>query len=192
MARVTRKEWYRRVNACWPEHVPPLTAHEATRAARRLYRYVTGKTWPGDVVVTSGNRRTALRRGRIVVNPDGGWRELVHLLSHYLEWYAGTHGHTAAHARLEMRMIKEVVRRGWLDGKLKPAAPAAAPAATLSDARKVGLARTLAAIARWEAKQRRAENALRKLTRRKRYYERAIAAREAGESVGVSRCQTAR
>jgi hypothetical protein len=71
-------------------------------------------------------------------------------------------------------------------------APAAAPAATLSDARKVGLARTLAAIARWEAKQRRAENALRKLTRRKRYYERAIAAREAGESVGVSRCQTAR
>lgn len=175
MARVTRAEWYRRVNAAWPATVPPLTADEATRAAKRLYRFVTKRTWRGDVVVTSGNRYTKIRAGRLVVNPAHGWHGLVHLLSHYLESYAGTHGHTAAHARLEMRMVKEVVRRGWLDGKLKTT-PRPVVAPIVVDPRVEKLARTLAAIERWEKKQRRAETALRKLHRRRRYYERAALA----------------
>lgn len=179
MARVTRKEWYRRVNASWPADVPPLTADEATRAARRLYRFVTKRTWHGDVVVTSGNRYTKIRAGRIVVNPTHGWHGLVHLLSHYLEAHAGASGHGAAHARLEMRMIREVVRRGWLEGKLRPRARAAEPAPepTIDEARTAAraekLARTLAAIERWERKERRAVNALRKLKRRRVALERA-------------------
>jgi hypothetical protein len=178
MAKVTRKEWYRRVNAAWPATVPALTAEEATRAARRLYRFVTKRTWRGAVVVTSGRRYTWIRSGRLIVNPTRGWRHLVHELSHVLESYAGTHGHTAAHARLEMRMVKEVVRRGWLGGKLatpvRPAAPMPSVDVRQSDARAEKLARTLAAIDRWEKKQRRAENALRKLHRRRRGLERAV------------------
>lgn len=180
MARVTRKEWYRRVNASWPDKVPPLTAIEAERAARRLYRFVTGSTFRGRVVITSGNRHTSVRLGVITVNPSRGWHDLVHSMSHWLERYAGTHGHNAAHARLEMRMIKQVVWRGWLDGKLKdtPRAVVAIvepsnPVDKRAAERAVKIARTVAAIARWEAKQRRAENALKKLHRRRRALERA-------------------
>jgi|SRR5262245_49739930 len=182
MARVTRKEWYRRVNASWPEHVPPLTAEEAERAAKRLYRFVTKSTYTGKVVVTSGRRYSGQRwvrttnslvwERRIVVNPERGWRDLVHELSHAWEAHAGTHGHNATHARLEMRMIKEVVRRGWLEGKLKDT-PKPAPAPV--DVRAVKMARTAAAIERWEKKLRRAETALKKLRRRQRAYERRAA-----------------
>ena len=39
MSRITRREWYARVNAAWPTPLPPLTGPEALRAFRRLYRY---------------------------------------------------------------------------------------------------------------------------------------------------------
>jgi len=181
MAKVTRKEWYRRVNATWPETVPPLTAEEAVRAAKRLCRYVTGETWKREVVVTSGNRYSGRHWVRkngaivgmaLVVNPERGWRHLIHELSHTWERYAGTHGHNAAHARLEMRMIKEVIRRGWLDGKLKDK-PRPEPSPV--DPRAAKIERTAAAIERWEKKLRRAENALKKLRRRQRAMERYAA-----------------
>lgn len=186
MARVTRKEWYRRVNESWPDIVPPLTGEEAVRAAKRLYRFVTKRTWQGDVRVSSGNRRVKVSewRGVIVVNPEQGWRDMVHEMSHWLERYAGTHGHNAEHARLEMRMIKEVVRRGWLDGKLKtPARAVPAPV----DERAVKIARTAAAIQRWETKLRRADNALKKLRRRQRAYERLAIARPAQSAARTPR-----
>jgi len=183
MGKVTRKEWYRRVNAAWPGTVPTLTAEEAVRAAKKLYRFAMGFSWTGPVVVTSGNRNTWVRARRVngawervlVVNPEHGWHDLVHLLSHYCHErtaHDGEHGHNAAHARAEMRMIKEVVRRGWLDGKLKDEPKPEPPPI---DPRAVKLERTDASIARWEAKLRRAENALKKLRRRKRAMERYAA-----------------
>lgn len=168
MSRVTRKEWYNRVNALWPADIRerPLTALEAIRAACKLYRFVTGRTISAKHVrLTSGNRSTDIRSGVLFVNPQGakrdthrGWEALVHDLSHRLINTA----HGGEHARLEIRMIKEVVKRGWLDGTLRDAPKAAAPAV---DPRNVKRARTVAAIARWETKARRAENALRKLRR---------------------------
>ena len=53
------------------------------------------------------------------------------------------------------------------------------PAKPPVDPRAVKLARTLASIKRWEAKERRAKNALKKLRRRQSYYER----------LGVAACQ---
>ncbi len=132
MSRVSRREWYRRVNECWPETVPPMTAEEATRAARRLYRFVTGKTWTGPVKVVSGRRDNDVRRGIMYVSPSGvrdqqtgrhAWDRLVHDFSHRLASSAGIDpSHGGEHARLERRMVKEVVDRGWLDGALKAAA----------------------------------------------------------------------
>jgi hypothetical protein len=167
MGKVTRREWYRRVNAAWPENVPKLTAEEAVRAAKRLYRFERGYTWRGPVKVTSGRRSSAIRGGVIIVNPIGGWHELVHLLSHYLS--PGKHG--ADHARCELRLIKEVIRRGWLDGKLRSEPKPAAPAPTPDDVRAEKKARIEERIARWESKKRRAETALKKLRKSLRYYE---------------------
>lgn len=173
MTRITRKEWYRRVNALWPAEVPPLTPLEAIRAARKLYRFVTGKTFPAaSVRLTSGNRFTDIRRGVMFVSTEPrfgrhAWDRLVHELSHTL-----CHApHGAEHARLEMRMIREVLRRGWLNGTLKDKPKIEMPA---PDKKAIKYARTLAAIKRWTTKATRAENALKKLNRSLRAQERAM------------------
>lgn len=116
-----------------------------------------------QIILTSGNRYTR-RRGIWYVNPERGWKDLVHVLSHYTE----RSGHNGKHARMERRMIREVKRRGWLDGSLKrPEKPV-----ERRDPRQDRYARVLARIESWEAKQKRAANALKKLYRQKRYYER--------------------
>ncbi len=180
---VTRTEWYERVNAEWPTEVPELTPEEAVKAARKLYRFVTRRTWTGQVKLTSGNRHTDIRDGVIYVNPDGatrsrysGWKALVHNLSHdlfYRVYEYNVKGHGGEHARLEIRMIKEVVKRGWLNGTLKETPKPQSPAV---DAKVIKVRRIKDRIALWEAKQRRAENALKKLRRQERYYETRLAA----------------
>lgn len=164
MSRVTRREWYERVNAAWPAQMPELTAEEAIRAGRKLYRFALKRTFKGPVRVTSGNRYTWVRRGQMIVNPDQGWKGLVHLLSHYCE--NGPHG--GAHARMELRMIREVLRRGWLNGALKR--PNKPP--IVRDLRVERYARVLNRITTWEGKRLRAERALKRLVQQRRYYER--------------------
>jgi hypothetical protein len=161
----------------WPEHVPALTAPEAERAARRLWRFALRTTFEGEVVITSGNRRGARcgwKGGKRVMylNPGQGWRDLVHDLSHWFDYIAnGKSEHSRHHARLEARMVREVISRGWLDGKLRDE-PKPAPAT--DDKRRVKLERIEAARVRWERKLKRAENALKKLTRQQRYYCRVL------------------
>lgn len=165
----------------WPDKVPTLTAVEAVRATRRLYRFALGETCMRTITVTSGNRYSGYgRRGAIMVNPDKGWRELLHDLSHYFVDIAndGTErGHTKFHARFETKLIREVVRRGWLTGKLRDK-PKPAKEATEPDpnaARRDKLARLEDRAVKWERKAERAKRALAKLNKQRRYYERAIA-----------------
>lgn len=180
MSRVSRREWYRRVNAEWPENVPPMTAAEGVRAARRLYRFVTGKTWTGPVKVVSGRRDNDVRRGVMYVSPSGvrdrqtgrhAWDRLVHDLSHRFAHFTDIDSsHGGEHARLERRMVKEVVERGWLDGALKSEAkPEPTYEETIADERLTTLARIDVLIEGWERRSKRALNALKKLhARRKR------------------------
>jgi hypothetical protein len=189
---VSRTQWYTRVNASWPEKTPAVTAPEAIRAARKLYRFVTGNTLGNPITVTSGNRYTWMRRGVLYVNPDGGWHRLIHDLSHWLHGRVnvGNKPHDKTHARLELRMRKEALKRGWLGGALadRPPVPATAPE-TAQDAlaiieapkappsaREHRYERTIAGIKRWQAKEKRAKTALKKLVARRRYYERTLSA----------------
>jgi hypothetical protein len=166
---VSRKEWYTRVNSGWPKEVPPLTAPEAIRAAKRLYRYAMGNTFAGEVVVTSGRRYTWIRRGTIYVNPETGWESMVHLLSHWFHRHLDfDRPHTSTHAKLELRLIKEVLRRGWLAGTLKDKPKQETPAA---DPKAAKYRSIVVRMDRWLAKKKRAERALSKLTRQRRYYE---------------------
>lgn len=162
------------VNGAWqyPNGVPKLTGPEAVKAARLLYRFIVGR--PSTHLkarVTSGNRNTWVRNNELVVNPDKGWREFVHELSHYLHYktHPQARPHDYSHAYVEARMVKHVIEQGWLDGKLKPKERAAKPK---PDRDTVERARIEAAIKRWNSKALRAKNALRKLERRRRYYER--------------------
>lgn len=170
MSRVPKREWYRRVNAEWPAKLPDLTPDEAFRAARRLYRFVTGKTWAGPVKLTNGNRANDIRRGVMFVSVTPRydrhpWDNLVHEFSHRLAGHAGVDAsHGSEHARLERRMVKEVVDRGWLDGALKTeASPKPTREERISDERATRLARIDVRIQGWERRAKRAATALRKL-----------------------------
>lgn len=165
----------------WPSTIEPLTEYEAVRVAARLWKWAEGEPCPYAIVTTSGKRYTWLRERdgatTLVVNAEGGWRRLAHDLSH-LFWRRANPSarpHEKGHARFEARLIREIIRRGWLDGKLREKAPREKPVATAFDERARKLSLVLAGIKRWEAKERRAKNALQKLHRRRRGLERAIA-----------------
>ena len=163
----------------WPDKVPALTPPEAERAARRLWRFAMGETLRLPIVQTTGNRFTWTHRGTLRVNATAGWRRFVHDLSHLFvsRCNPGERPHSKFHARFEAKLIREVIRRGWLDGKLrdKPKAAVVQPVAGPNDKRLAMLARIDANAERWQRKADRARRALAKLQRRRRYYERAIA-----------------
>lgn len=133
---VTIREWYERANSVWPEDLPELTMPEALRAARKLWRYATGESFRGKVEpVARRNQYTWVRHGTLYVNHNkfewvrghgeiGGWRTFVHDLGHCIDYRTGARReagrpHSKQHARLEARLAKQVIRRGWLDGRLK-------------------------------------------------------------------------
>lgn len=167
---VAAKEWYRRVNAIWPAKVPPLTFEQGANAAQRLHRFVTGANYVGTFVETSGRRYSSYpRRGRYPINAQLGWKRLIHDISHYLYSYhlaPDDRPHAKGHARLEMKLAKEVIRRGWL----KPAPEK--PVETRAQRRTHRIAHVEAGIERWNRKQRRALNALKKLRRKLNYLRR--------------------
>jgi hypothetical protein len=126
---------YRDVDQILPRQSLPLTAAEATTAARLLYRqFVENKTKGYKLAgVEIGQATTVgLKDAKdvrppwqwediIVVNPQKGWRDLIHRLSH--KFHARLHSdateHDERHVQLEAEMASWVVSHGWLDGKLR-------------------------------------------------------------------------
>lgn len=169
---VARKEWYQRVNAALPNELPPMTAAEAVRAAKKLWRWgMQDKCWY-PIRVTSGRRYTWEHGGVLYVNPDRGWDTFCHDMSHLLWRKANGNAakpHEKGHAKFELSLRKEVVKRGWLTGVLKDQPK---PEKRQADPRVEKLRRIVVRMDQWEAKKRRAENAIKKLSRSRRAYER--------------------
>lgn len=177
---VTRNEWYERVNSQWPAEVPLPSSEEAKKAARKLYRFVIGRKLELPINLVSGNRYSYARSGKLNINPNskhhgGGWKAMVHDLSHWLHRkISNDKPHAASHARLELRLIKEVVKRGWLTGSLLSAEEPAKPEPSAKTVQALRYQRILKRRGAWEAKQKRAQRALRKLARQASYYERTL------------------
>jgi len=161
---------YVRVNGTWPKPIPPLTPQEALSAAKRLYRIAMGRAFKGNMKLTSGNRSTRVRQGVFYVNPENGWHDLVHDISHYAHWklHPDKSGHDFRHAYLEKQLVEAVIGKGWLEGKLKREPKAKPPV------QEVRYQRILVRIKAWQSKQKRAANALAKLTKQKRDYEKRM------------------
>jgi hypothetical protein len=163
---------YATVNGQWPDGpLPKLDGDEAIAAAIRLYRFAMKKPLRRSkpLRITSGNRRTSIYYGR--VNPERGWRDLVHSVSHHCHWRLHpnekAHDGMGRHAFLEREMIQYVVDQGWLEGKLKKPERARATKIETQTKRYESI---LARITAWERKRQRAETALKKLDRQRRYY----------------------
>lgn len=162
-------ERYTNVNELWKATpTPAITAIEAGRAARRLFRKFGRKTgYPrqrSDAKLRYPARRVWISTIPLHWNLNRGWARLVHDVSHDI--HRARYGrmlkpHNPLHAVLELEIAEFVVASGWLTGALRPAEkPAAAT-------RAVKLAKVDAAIKRWDSKLRRAQTALKKLSRRR-------------------------
>jgi hypothetical protein len=171
---VTISDYYAQVNAAWPKPIPRLDPEEAKIAGRKLYRFAFGRPFRGTVRVTSGRRYTWIRRSEMAVNPERGWHDLVHGLSHYahMRLNTGERPHSKRHARLELAMVKEVIKRGWLDGRLLiPALNKAEREKQAADQREDvswKIAHLEGLEKKWRTKAKRAATALKKLARKKK------------------------
>lgn len=169
-----QRDLYNRVNDAWQRprsELPKLEGQEAISAAKRLWRKATGKAWAGRFRLTSGNRyskreRDEKRRLVWVINPDRGWSELVHDISHraFRIVRKGESDHSSGHAWFEKELVEYVIAQGWLDGRLRRPAKVAPPR------KETRIAALIERERKWAAKAQRADRALRKVRRSLAYY----------------------
>jgi hypothetical protein len=170
----------------WPDTIPPLTETEAIRASQRLYeKFYRQRLYRerGQRVPKKGKAHRVKINRRIryakmgQVNPEQGWRGMVHSLSHQFHWYLRPKDkpHSDSHRHLEKEMIAHVVNSGWLDGKLKPKPRAVRPAKPKPDPIVVEHEQVIARLKAWKTKAKRAATAIAKL----RKQERSLARRRA-------------
>lgn len=167
-----RNEWNRLINNKWPANMPKPTAQEAVAGAKRLYKRGLGRPWTGKVKVTSGRRDTWIRRGTLYVNPEQGWPEIVHLLSHWCHYrkHPGDRPHSYRALEMEKDLTNYVLANGFHEGRLRrETKPKVKP-----DPKVVRYKRAQAALKRWQTKAKRAETAIRKYRATVRRYEKVL------------------
>jgi hypothetical protein len=103
----------------WPEQLPELNAKDAENFIRVLYWKFIGDPFVGTVRITSGKHPSWIygQGGSAVLwlNPDKGWPEIVHRLSHcFHQMLSGFPAHGSSHAQLEASMARYVIDSGWL------------------------------------------------------------------------------
>jgi hypothetical protein len=104
------------------------------------------------------------------VNPDQGWHDINHDMGHWLERRLTGEAHSNQQLRFERDGALLICRRFLRDEPYvepKKQVDVVAKRAASVDAR----------IKKWEAKQKRANTALRKLKKQKRYYDAKLAER---------------
>lgn len=147
----------------WPNH--------AVSYVRAMWKAETGRKFPWKIRIGSGNRRTWLNYSTFTVNPDQGWHDLNHDMSHFIERRTTGDAHSDSHLRRERNGAHLIVRRFLETGK--PAKK------EQSDMIAVRAARVNAGIQRWDAKLKRAATALKKLKKKQRYYDKVLSERTA-------------
>ena len=176
---MTEKGLYNRlVNDKWPRSYPMPTDQEAITGAKRLYRKAMGRPWPGKVKIVRGNRHTWIRFHGFVhvllVNPNqsngfGGWRSIVHGISHYCHRRLNPRDkdHSDKQAYLEHDLTDYVLENGFLEGKLK----SKATPKKKTDPVQTRYLKMIERKKNWEKKLTRAQNALKKVKTEMRQYE---------------------
>lgn len=175
---------YGQLNAAWPDDLKAPTPREALAGTKRLiklcYRHAkeegvfSGKPMKRRFKIVSGNRHTWLNDGVWCVNPNytwpgfGGWKGIVHGVSHWAQrrFWPNEKPHGPRHVWIE-RMLADYAIKHFLDGShVRPLKDR--PPVNVIDVRAARVAKR---IKQWEAKRRRAENALKKLRKQDRYYQ---------------------
>jgi hypothetical protein len=162
--------------------MPIPTEKEAIAGVKRLIRVAHKHAREEGVMfglrkyrykITTGRRRTSQRSGTWYINCNewglGGWGEIVHSVSHWAQrkYWPNENPHGPRHVFIE-KLLTDYAIRNFLDGQLKRPERIKQPV----DVKSVRAARVAKRIKKWEAVLRRATNALRKLRKQERYYDR--------------------
>ena len=170
----SKPEFYNRiVNTKWPSPLPVPSDQEAITGAKRLYRKAMGRPWKGEVKVTSGNRHTWIRGRTMYVNPDGwpsSWRGSVHGIAHWCHYQLNPRdsNHSDKQAYLERDLTDYALASGFLTGALKSKAKPKGKKDSVVERHE----RLMNRETSWETKLTRAQNALKKVQKERRAYER--------------------
>jgi len=159
-----------------PQVLPPITKVDALKAYKRLVRAFGGTAdIPVGVLENRGGRpiRSNYRsRGRQVwasstptSSHHKGWGRLIHDASHYVfrKRHPSARPHDGGHAQLETQMAHYVVKHNLIE-RMQPKPKVGRSKVDNS----VKLAKTDAAIKRWQTKAKRAATALRKLNAKRK------------------------
>lgn len=143
--------------------------NHAKSYVRAFWKQETGRKFPWPIRIGSGSRRTWLHRGIFTVNPAQGWYKINHDMSHFIHWHLTGLTHKGGHLSRE-RDGATLIKRRFLETEraLKK------PKVDLVAKRAASVEKRLKA---WETKRKRAENALKTLRQKKRYYDRVLGAR---------------
>lgn len=170
----TAAEYDRIVNSIWdkiwPEQKRNVHPNLAMNYVRAMWKAETGQKFPWKIRIGSGSRRTWLHYGVFTVNPEQGWRYLNHDMSHFIERCTTGDAHSDGHLRRERNGANLIVRRLLRD---EPYVEPKKRRDHVADR----AARVNANIKRWETKLRRAATALKKLKKKKRYYDKVLTER---------------
>ena len=118
--------FWKSLNGGWPEGMVKPDDKTVVHGVKRLWRHVTRRPCPYDVIVVHHRaRRTWVHwrsiegkpaRQVLIVSPDyhhphPGWPAIVHDLSHYLHWRMNraARPHDSRQARLEQRLQRYVI-----------------------------------------------------------------------------------
>ena len=171
----TPSEYNRIVETIWNEGSTPAQRRNvhpnlAMNYVRAFWKQEVGSKFRWKIRIGTGNRRTWLHRGVFTVNPEQGWHDINHDLGHFIERRRSGGAHTDSQLRLERNGARLIVRKFLRDE------PYVEPK-TLRDPVAERAARVESGIKRWDAKLKRAANALKKLKRKKSYYDKVLTER---------------
>lgn len=166
-------EYDRLVNSKWQalsnDEIHSVDPKIAERFAKKSWRRTMKKKFPYKIKLTSGNRKTWVRSGVLNINPENGWKEIVHLWSHWIGYCKRLKPHGNDHLRIERDLTDLAIAE--FVGK-KSSQKEMAPKPSLQEKRAESVCKRLAA---WEARKKRVDAAIKKLRRKKTYYDKALA-----------------
>ncbi len=161
--------WNEKSTAAQRRNVHPNLAKSFVRA---FWKQEMGGKLPWTLRVGSGNRRTWMNDFVFTVNPDQGWHDINHDMGHFIERRKSGGLHTDYQVRLESAGARLICRRFLRDEPYVD--PKKGCDHVVDRASRVD-----AGIKRWDAKLKRAANALKKLKKKKRYYDTVLTERNA-------------
>lgn len=159
-------EYDRLVNRKWQslphETIFAVDKKMAEKFVKKSWRKIMKGKFPYKIEFTSGNRHTWVYRNVCRINPDKGWKEIVHLWSHYLGRRKRFKPHGNEHLCVERDCTDLAIAE--FVGKQTPEKPKP----SVTETRAANVDKRLLA---WQRKLKRAQTAIQKLKRQQKYYQ---------------------